>query len=106
MRVPIGHVAYLLFPFIFMAVLIVKIAKARPPRNQKDAVKRYAMARFAVAAVLVIAWAGTLLASVFADSYYFASTFTASIFLLLLSIFHGRIWDCVQPGPPGWKDIV
>ena len=106
MRASIGPVAYLLFPFIFIAVLIARAAKARPPGNQKDAVKRYAAARSAVAAVLVIAWAGTLLASVFADSYYFASTFTASVFLLVLSIFHSWIWDRVQPGPPGWKDVV
>ena len=106
MRASIGSVAYLLFPFIFIAVLIVRAAKARPPWNQNDAVKRYAAARSAVAAVLVIAWAGTLLASVLADSYYFASTFTASVFLLLLSIFHSWIWDRVQPGPPGWKDVV
>ena len=106
MRVSIGHVAYLLFPFIIMAVLIARAAKARPPINQKDAVTRYAAARSAVAAVLVIAWAGTLLASVLADSYYFVSTFTASVFLLVLSIFHSWIWDRVQPGPPGWKDVV
>ena len=106
MRASIGSVAYLLFPFIFIAVLIVRAAKARPPGNQNDAVRRYAAARSAVAAVLVIAWAGTLLASVLADSYYFASTFTASVFLLLLSIFHSWIWDRVRPGPPGWKDVV
>ena len=106
MRASIGHVAYLLFPFIIMAVLIARAAKARPPMNQKDAVTRYAAARSAVAAVLVIAWAGTLLASVLANSYYFESTFTASVFLLVLSIFHSWIWDRVQPGPPGWKDVV
>ena len=107
MRVSVGYAAaYLLYPFVFMAVLIVRAAKDRPPRNHEDAVKRYAAARSAVAAVLVIAWAGTLLASVLADSYYFVSTFTASVFLLVLSIFHGWIWDRVQPGPPGWKDVV
>ena len=106
MRASIGYVAYLLYPFIFMAVLIARAAKARPLGNQKDAVRRYAAARSAVAAVLVIAWAGTLLASVLADSYYFVSTFTASVFLLVLSIFHSWIWDRVQPGPPGWKDVV
>ena len=106
MRASIGHVAYLLFPFIFVAVLIARATKARPPGNQKDAVKRYAAARSAVGAVLVVAWAGTLLASVLANPYYFVSMFTASVFLLVLSIFHGWIWDRVQPGPPGWKDVV
>ena len=107
MRASIGYVAYLLYPFIFMAVLIARAAKARPPGNQKDAVE---------------AVRGGPLRRRRGSGYYMGGVRCWLRFWPTRTIscrrsrhrsscwccryFTAGSWDRVQPGPPGWKDVV